>query len=199
MTSTPGITVEVAQGVNKRVHEVDVADFDRLHNVNTRGVWLCCKHALGQMMAQEPREANARGERTRGWIVNAASILGLVGSAFVNSYVPSKHAVVGMTKQMAIDYAKDRIHINAVCPGYTHSPMIADLTADAATSQALNDAHPWGSLGRPEDIADAALFLCSDEAQVTPLCPLQTCNTDSFRSAWVTGHSMVIDGGYTVQ
>jgi NAD(P)-dependent dehydrogenase (short-subunit alcohol dehydrogenase family) len=156
--------VETGQGMNKRVHEVDVADFDRLHNVNTRGVWLCCKHALGQMLKQEPREANARGERTRGWILNAASMLGLVAFPCANSYVPSKHAVVGMTKQMAVDYAKDRIHINCLCPGFVESPMISSLTADPDAKAALGGSHPWGTLGRPEDIADAALFLCSDDA-----------------------------------
>ncbi|KAK5166901.1 uncharacterized protein LTR77_007630 [Saxophila tyrrhenica] len=176
-----GITVEIGQGMNKRVHEVDVADFDKLHNINTRGVWLCCKHALGQMMKQEPRAANARGEQTRGWIVNAASMLGLVAYPNTTAYVPSKHAVVGMTKQMALDYARDRIHVNALCPGFVESPMISGLTADAAVREPLAASHPWNALGRPEDVADAAVFLCSDEA------------------AWVTGHSMVIDGGYTIQ
>jgi len=83
-----GIAVETAQGFNKRAHEADVADFDKLHAVNERGVWLCCKYALKQLLDQEPREPNARGDRTRGWIVNAASILGLVGHPFTSCYVP---------------------------------------------------------------------------------------------------------------
>ena len=165
---------------------MDVKDFDRTHAVNERGVWLCCKYALKQMMAQEPREANARGEKTRGWIVNAASMLGLIGLAHGNSYVPgtltsirirpwadrltllsqsiAKHAVVGMTKQMAIDYAKDRIHINCLCPGFVESPMIAALTSEAQAKEGLAAAHPWNALGTPEDVAGAALFLCSDES-----------------------------------
>lgn len=69
-----------------------------------------------------------------------------------------------MTKQMALDYAKDRIHVNCLCPGFVESPMISALTADAAVNEQLGASHPWGSIGRPEDIADAALFLCSDEA-----------------------------------
>lgn len=85
-----GIAVETGQGMNKRAHEVDVKDFDKTHAVNERGVWLCCKHALRQMLEQEPREPNARGERTRGWIVNAASILGLVAYPFVSCYTPGK-------------------------------------------------------------------------------------------------------------
>jgi NAD(P)-dependent dehydrogenase (short-subunit alcohol dehydrogenase family) len=69
-----------------------------------------------------------------------------------------------MTKQMAIDYAPDRIHINALCPGFVKTPMIAFFTADADSEAGLAAKHPWNSLGRPEDIADAALFLVSDEA-----------------------------------
>ena len=76
----------------------------------------------------------------------------------------AKHAVVGMTKQMALDYAKDRIHVNALCPGFTESPMISMLTADKDTKTALDAQHPWGAIGTAEDIANAALFLCSDEA-----------------------------------
>ncbi|KAK3713169.1 hypothetical protein LTR37_008602 [Vermiconidia calcicola] len=175
------IAVETRQGMALRVHEVDVVDFDLLHSVNTRGVWLCCKYALKQMMEQEPREANARGERTRGWVVNAASMLGLITYPNTSCYTPSKHAVVGMTKEMAVDYAKDRIHVNCLCPGFVESPMISSITSKPESRDALAAQHPWNSLGRPEDIADAALFLASDEA------------------AWVTGHAMVIDGGYTCQ
>lgn len=107
-----GIAAETAHGMGVRAHEIPTKDFDRTLTINTRGVWLCCKYALKQMLEQEPREENARGERTRGWIVNAASMLGTVGVANAPCYVPSKHAVVGMTKQMAIDYAQDRIHVS---------------------------------------------------------------------------------------
>ena len=65
---------------------------------------------------------------------------------------------------MALDYAKDRIHVNAVCPGFVESPMIASLTKEPGAQEGLNAQHPWGKIGRPEDIADAALFLSSDEA-----------------------------------
>lgn len=173
--------------MNKRVHEVDVSDFDKLHAVNERGVWLCCKYALKQMLEQEPREPNRRGEKTRGWVLNAASMLGLVAYPNVSCYVPgkcndlkrslsrlgangtlcgvlAKHAVVGMTKQMAIDYAKDRIHVNCLCPGFVESPMISSITADPQVREGLAATHPWNALGTPEDIADAALYLCSDEA-----------------------------------
>ena len=86
--SDAGVAVETSQGMSKRAHEVDVADFDKTHSINERGVWLSCKYALQQMLAQEPREPNARGDRTRGWIVNAASILGLVAHPFASCYVP---------------------------------------------------------------------------------------------------------------
>lgn len=150
-----GIAAETASGLTKRCHDTDTKDFDRTLAINTRGVWICCKYALKQMLEQEPREPNARGERTRGWIVNAASMLGLVGLSHGPCYVPSKHAVVGMTKQMGIDYAEDRIHINALCPGFVKSPMIASMVSTKEGEEGLAAAHPWKSLGRPEDVADA--------------------------------------------
>ncbi|CAK4032568.1 Hypothetical predicted protein [Lecanosticta acicola] len=164
-----------------RAHDLATEHFDLELKVNMRGVWLCCKYALQQMLKQEPREPNARGERTRGWIVNAASTLGLVAHTNVPAYCPSKFAVVGMTKQMALDYAKDRIHVNALCPSFVATPLIENLTSDAGTARHMAGAHPWGELGRPEDVADAAMFLCSDESQ------------------WVTGHTLTLDGGSTAQ
>lgn len=78
MCNFAGIAIESSYSVPKRAHEMDVADYEKVWRINERGVWLCCKYALRQMLAQEPREANARGDRTRGWIVNAASMLGLI-------------------------------------------------------------------------------------------------------------------------
>ncbi|EMC99461.1 hypothetical protein BAUCODRAFT_144880 [Baudoinia panamericana UAMH 10762] len=174
-----GVAVETSHAMQTRCDSLPTKDFDWAMSINCRGVWLCCKYALKQMLAQEPREPNARGERTRGWIVNAASMAGLIALNNTPVYTASKFAVVGMTKQMALDYAQDRIHVNALCPGFVESPMIQHFTDDAANKAQLASRHPWNSLGRPEDIADAALFLCSDE------------------SAWITGHSLVIDGAYT--
>lgn len=79
MCNFAGIAVETSYDVPKRAHEMDVKDYDLVYSINERGLWLCCKWALKQMLAQEPREANARGDRARGWIVNAASMLGLIG------------------------------------------------------------------------------------------------------------------------
>ena len=84
--------------------------------INTRGVFLGCKYALQQFLAQEPLPASLRGDRARGWIVNIASTAGLIALGGAPSYTTSKHAVMGLTKQIAIDYAKDKIHCNAVCP-----------------------------------------------------------------------------------
>ncbi|OQO03913.1 hypothetical protein B0A48_10555 [Cryoendolithus antarcticus] len=181
MCNYAGIAAETSYNMQARCDSMETKDFDLTMAINCRGVWLSCKYALKQMLKQEARSENARGERTRGWIVNAASMLGTVGTANAPAYVTSKHAVVGMTKQMAIDYAKDRIHVNALCPGFVDTPMISFFTQDVDTKAGLAAAHPWNSLGRPEDVADAALFLCSDEA------------------AWITGHSLIIDGAYTCQ
>lgn len=159
-----GITTELRHGLTKRIHDTDSKEFDETWSVNARGVWLCCKYAIKQMLAQEPRAPNARGEKTRGWIVNAASMLGLVALPGGVNYVPAKFAVVGMTKNIALDYAQDRIHCNALCPGFVKSPMIASMTGSKEEEEGLAATHPWKSLGRPEDVADAALFLASDDA-----------------------------------
>lgn len=164
MCNYAGIAVEANYGQRQRIHETDVSDLDRTFAVNVRGVWLCCKHALKQMLEQEPLPPNARGDRTRGWIINAASMFGLVAVANNPSYVASKHAVMGMTKQIAIDYAADKIHCNAICPGYVKSPLTTNVFSDKEVHDAVAALHPWGSWGRPEDIADAGLFLASDDA-----------------------------------
>ena len=174
MCNNAGIATEVEKGLSLRIHDTPTENYDRTHAINQRGVWIGCKYAIKQMLAQEPRQPNARGDRPRGWIINTASMLGLVGMHNGPCYVPTKHAVVGITRQIAIDYAKDRIHCNCLCPGFVKSAMIDDLIPTDEHEQGLADAHPWGTLGRPEDVADVALFLASDEA------------------SWVTGHPMVV-------
>lgn len=133
---------DIEQPEGLRAHEVDAKDYDKVYAVNERGVWLSCKYALQQMMSQEPREPNARGEATRGWIINTASIYGLVAVGKVAAYIPSKFAVVGMTKQMGIDYAPDRIHVNCICPGYVRTPML-DTTINSPEVEAwVKSLHP---------------------------------------------------------
>ena len=127
MCNNAGIATEVEKGLSLRIHETPTDNYDRTHAINQRAVWLGCKYAITQMLEQEPRAPNARGDRTRGWIINTASMLGLIGLAKGPCYVPCKHAVVGITRQVAIDYAKDRIHCNCLCPGFVKSAMIDTL------------------------------------------------------------------------
>jgi NAD(P)-dependent dehydrogenase (short-subunit alcohol dehydrogenase family) len=128
-------------------------------------------------------------ERGGGSIVNVASILGLVGTGkFPDipdldpaAYVASKHGILGLTKSFAISCAKQGVRVNALCPGYIETPMIEGLVADPEIRAALEALHPIGRLGRPDEVAAAALFLASDE------------------SSFVTGTSLAVDGGYTAQ
>jgi len=167
-----------------RVHETAMETFDQTMKLNTRGVFLGCKYALAQFLAQEPLPLNSRGDRTRGWIVNMGSIAGVVGFPGAPCYTMSKHAVVGLTKEIAISYGKDRIHCNAICPSLVETALIAPITKDKenaiaiATTQAITAAHPWGTLGQTEDVARAAVFLVSEDSQ------------------WITGQPLVLDGGY---
>ena len=142
-------------------------DWDRLVAVNLKSVWLCMKHEIRQMAG--------RG----GSIVNNASILGLVGGSSTAPYTASKHGVVGLTKAVALEYARDGIRVNAVCPGYVHTPMVDRLTAVNPNhiANAIRS-EPVGRLGAPEEIAEAAAWLCSDAA------------------SFVTGHAMAVDGGF---
>ena len=120
MVNNAGIAIDVdeiaAKPGGSRIHETATATFDLTMNINVRGVFLGCKYATAQFLKQDPLLINSRGDSTRGWIINMASAGGLVALRGASSYITSKHAVVGMTKQIAIDYAKDRIHCNALCP-----------------------------------------------------------------------------------
>lgn len=120
MVNNAGIAIDVdglaAKPGGNRIHETATETFDLTMNINVRGVFLGCKYAIAQFLKQDPLPVNSRGDFTRGWIVNTASAGGLVALVGAPSYITSKHAVVGMTKQVAIDYAKDKIHCNALCP-----------------------------------------------------------------------------------
>jgi NAD(P)-dependent dehydrogenase (short-subunit alcohol dehydrogenase family) len=146
-------------------------NWDRTIGINLRGVWLCMKHQIPAML-----------KTGGGVIVNNASIAGLVGFAGVPAYVASKHGVVGLTKNAALDYAKQNIRVNAVCPGVIQTPMIERFTGgDPKVIQQLVAGEPMDRLGQPEEIAETVVFLCSDAA------------------SFITGQAIAVDGGWTTR
>ncbi|KAI9792880.1 MAG: putative secondary metabolism biosynthetic enzyme [Piccolia ochrophora] len=160
-----------------KVHEMSDESWDFVMNINTRSVFLGCRAACAQFLKQDLHPSGDRG-----WIINTASMLGLVGlKPGAAAYCASKGAVVLLTKQVAVEYGSDRIHCNALCPGYLKTPMTQPIFADDKTRETIIAATPWGEWGNAEDVAKCAVFLASDDA------------------AYVTGLPMVIDGGYTAQ
>jgi NAD(P)-dependent dehydrogenase (short-subunit alcohol dehydrogenase family) len=146
-------------------------DFDRVTAINLRGVWNCMKYELRQMR-----------EQGSGAIVNCSSIGGLIGNPGRAIYHASKHGVIGLTKSAALEYAARGIRINAVCPGTIETPMVADMLAkESVTTEDFQRDLPIGRLGRPEEIAAAVLWLCSEGA------------------SFVIGHALAVDGGYTAR
>jgi NAD(P)-dependent dehydrogenase (short-subunit alcohol dehydrogenase family) len=137
--------------------------------VNATGTFLCCKHAIPGMVA-----------RGGGAIVNMASVAGMIGLRDRAAYSASKGAVIALTRALAIDHVGDRVRVNAVCPGTVDSPWVRRLVDEVGESlDALRARQPMGRLGTPEEIAEAVLYLASDQA------------------AFVTGTAFVIDGGLT--
>ncbi|MDR3536506.1 MAG: glucose 1-dehydrogenase [Acetobacteraceae bacterium] len=135
----------------KRTHEWPDASVDRMLAVNLKGVWLCMKHELVQMLAQ-----------AGGVIVNTGSIAGLIGLPTSSAYVAAKHGVLGFTKTAALEYAQDNIRVNAVCPGYIETKMTEDTMRRRGTE--LMQKVPFGRMGRPEEIAEMVLFLSCDRS-----------------------------------
>ena len=147
-------------------------NWDRVLGVNLKGVWLCMKYEVPQMLKQ-----------AGGAIVNASSIMGLVGSGNgAPAYIASKHGVTGLTKAAALEYAQNKIRINAVCPGFIRTPMVELLTGGSSEAEkGIIAREPVGRLGTPEEVAEIVVWLCSDAA------------------SFVTGHALSVDGGYTIQ
>ncbi len=147
-------------------------DYDRVMAINLRGVWSCMKFELQQMRKQGS-----------GAIVNCSSLGGLVGGAERGIYHAAKHGGIGFTKSAALEYAARGIRINAVCPGLIWTPMVDQMVAagQGEALKAMEKSVPMGRVGRPEEIADAVLWLCSDAA------------------SYVTGQSISVDGGFVMR
>lgn len=134
--------------------------------INAKGVFLGCKYALIQMLKQ----TRLPGVKDLGWIVNTASVQGLVAYHNTPAYTASKGAVAQLTKQVALDYAPHRIHCNAICPGFLKTTMTQNLQNDPVKQAEIDAAHPFGGMGSPEDVAKAVLFLASDDCGMNSSC-----------------------------
>ena len=156
------------EGATANTHECTEENWDKTININLKGIWLCMKYESAAMLKQG-----------KGAIVNCASVAGLIGFPGLPAYVVSKHGVVGLTKTAALENAKQQIRINAVCPGVIHTDMIDRITGlDKEAEKQFVDMEPVGRMGKPEEVAEAVMWLCSDAA------------------SFVTGHSMPVDGGW---
>lgn len=153
------------------LHQLTEEVFDRTIAINLKGVWLCMRAEIAQMLKQGG-----------GAIVNTASVAGLIGAGMFGAYVASKHGVLGLTKTAAIEYAKHGIRVNAVCPGFTDTAMYQrSLELQPKLAAWVQKSNPAGRLGEPDEIADAIVWLLSDSA------------------SFVHGHAMALDGGMVVQ
>lgn len=148
-------------------------EYDRTMAINCKSVWLGSKFAIKQMLTQEPVDGS------RGRVINIASIGGLVGLAAEPAYCAAKGAVVNLTRQLAVDFAPERINVNAICPGFLSTAMVRPFLEDPELREVLYSKSPWPELGVAEDVARAAVFLGSNDAR------------------WATGTLLTIDGGYT--
>ena len=151
-------------------HEQTVENYDRVMGINVKGLWLSMQAEIRQMLKQGG-----------GAIVNTSSIGGLIAITGNATYVATKHAVIGFTKAAALEYAKQGIRVNAVAPAAIDTEMVQRFATEQAVRDKLAAAHPIGRMGQPEEVAEAVLWLASPAA------------------SFVTGHTLVVDGGYLVK
>jgi NAD(P)-dependent dehydrogenase (short-subunit alcohol dehydrogenase family) len=158
--------IEIEKG---KLADGSESEFDAIMGVNVKGVWLCMKHQIPLLLAQGG-----------GAIVNTASVAGLGAAPKMSIYAASKHAVIGLTKSAAVEYAKKKIRVNAVCPAVIDTDMWRRAAeSDPKKAEFVAGMHPVGRIGKVEEIATAVLYLCCDNA------------------AFTTGHALAVDGGAT--
>lgn len=150
------------------IAEVTEEDWDKVMNVDLRGAFVCCKYAVPEMIDQG-----------KGKIINIASIAGLVAQKGLNVYSVAKAGIIQLTKQLALDHAREGINANCICPGYIDTQIIAPITMDEKCRETITCFFPINRIGKPEEIAHGAVYLASDEAD------------------YVTGAVLTIDGGVT--
>lgn len=154
-----------------KTHETSTETWDKIFNINVRGTYLMSKYVIPFML-----------EKGKGCIVNNSSILGLKAVPGVAAYNASKGAITQLTRSMALEYAKDGIRVNAICPGTIVTPMVTNMLDSMpdrdAAEELFKSFHPMGRLGRPEEIAHATLFLCDDNVN------------------FMTGNMLSVDGGW---
>jgi NAD(P)-dependent dehydrogenase (short-subunit alcohol dehydrogenase family) len=151
--------------------DYDLDEWNRIIDIDLRGVFLCMKYEIPLML-----------KNGGGAIVNTSSGAGIIGIKGSPAYTAAKHGVIGLTRAAALDYAAQNIRVNVVCPGYIDTPMMERFTGDSDEGRAkVISEEPIGRMGRPEEIANAVVWLCSEAA------------------GFVVGSAMVIDGGQTIQ
>lgn len=160
------------EGAQEKTADYSAEEWDRVMNVNLRGQWLCMKEEIPAML------------RTGGGsIVNVSSILGMVGFAGAPAYTAAKHGLIGLTRAAALEYAGEGIRVNAVCPAFIDTPMLerSGITTDEENREMIAGLHALNRLGGADEVAEAVVWLASDKA------------------SFVTGHPMMVDGGYTTR
>lgn len=159
------------EGISATIQDCSEENWEKTISINLKGIWACMKYEIPEML-----------KHNNGVIVNCASIAGLVGYEGLPAYVASKHGIIGLTKTAALENAKLGIRVNAVCPGAIKTPMIDRLTGNKKeVEEQFAAQEPIGRLGNPNEVANAVIWLCSNEA------------------SFVTGHAMAVDGGWTAK